>query len=465
MLDKLRLRLAVTTLLLALVSGVALAEEPPELDCVILPHQEVDVHSAVPGILHLINVERSDPVSRGQVLAQLDARVEQATLALAQARADMDTEIALRTANLDYDQRRRERAEALAGTKAMSIDARDEAARDAILSEWELGMARDKKKLAELEMERARAVLELRTIRSPLSGVVATRYRSPGEYVEDQPILRVAQLDPLRVEVIAPLSMFGQIRKGMTVQVLPETAPEQSYPATVTIVDAVADPASGTFGVRLELPNPRHRLLGGIKCKSRFTGRVIPSAAPATATAAEPVKHSARTAAVTPPNAAAQCRTAGPLTDTDQAARLQATLSNFSVDTHLRPATDAGKQGFVVVTPALATRAARRALATQMHDSGISDQLIMDVGQFRNRIALGYYPSRTWAERRQAQLAELGYEADILTTGAATPAWWLDISAGAALDEQQLRQTVAQHAPGATLQARVCDSLNTAAKQ
>jgi multidrug efflux pump subunit AcrA (membrane-fusion protein) len=38
----------------------------------------------------------------------------------------------------------------------------------------------------------------------------------------------------------------------------------------VTVVDRVVDAASGTFGVRLEVPNPNYRLPAGLKCKARF---------------------------------------------------------------------------------------------------------------------------------------------------------------------------------------------------
>jgi multidrug efflux pump subunit AcrA (membrane-fusion protein) len=38
----------------------------------------------------------------------------------------------------------------------------------------------------------------------------------------------------------------------------------------VTVVDPVVDAASGTIGIRLELPNPGHRLPAGTKCEVRF---------------------------------------------------------------------------------------------------------------------------------------------------------------------------------------------------
>ena len=48
----------------------------------------------------------------------------------------------------------------------------------------------------------------------------------------------------------------------------------QKHPAAgkarVTVVDRVADAASSTFGVRLEIANPGNRIPGGLKCKLRL---------------------------------------------------------------------------------------------------------------------------------------------------------------------------------------------------
>lgn len=42
------------------------------------------------------------------------------------------------------------------------------------------------------------------------------------------------------------------------------------YEASVKVVDRVIDAASGTFGVRLQLPNPGYRVPAGVKCRVRF---------------------------------------------------------------------------------------------------------------------------------------------------------------------------------------------------
>jgi LysM repeat protein len=96
------------------------------------------------------------------------------------------------------------------------------------------------------------------------------RFLHPGEYVEDQPILKLAQIHPLNVEVILPVEMLGSVKAGMGATVKPEAPVTGFYTAKVKIVDKVVDAASGTFGVRLELPNPDYQLPPGLKCKVVF---------------------------------------------------------------------------------------------------------------------------------------------------------------------------------------------------
>jgi multidrug efflux pump subunit AcrA (membrane-fusion protein) len=101
--------------------------------------------------------------------------------------------------------------------------------------------------------------------------VVVERLFSPGEFVNEDVILRLAQVDPLRIEVAVPGSLWGQIQVGSTGQVEWEAPVKGVYTARVTVVDPVIDAASGTLGIRLELPNPKHRLPAGTRCWVTFS--------------------------------------------------------------------------------------------------------------------------------------------------------------------------------------------------
>jgi len=245
----------------------------PELDCLIEPYIEVDVSTPEQGVIETIKVDVSDSVEKGQGIIMLDSAVHKATVELNRARASMDDEVQARKASLDFSKRKLARIEQLYDKKALPEHQKEEVETETKLARFNLQQAKNNQRLAQLELVRARVNLKRRTINSPITGVVVKRYKSEGEFVEDDPIVRLAQLDPLRVEVIAPVSLFGKITKGMQAKVMPEISLGNSvFTATVTIVDRVVDVSSGTFGIRLELPNPENQLPSGLKCNIRFDG-------------------------------------------------------------------------------------------------------------------------------------------------------------------------------------------------
>ena len=61
-------------------------------------------------------------------------------------------------------------------------------------------------------------------------------------------------------------------KRGMEIEVFPEIPAGSHHKASVKVIDRLLDAASGTFGVRLELPNRQHNLPGGIRCMARFPG-------------------------------------------------------------------------------------------------------------------------------------------------------------------------------------------------
>ena len=187
------------------------------LNCLIQPYVVITVTTPVSGLLETVQVDRGDLVKEGQVVATLDTRVERATGAVQHAQAELSN-----------------------------------------------------RRLADLELQRTAAEVALRTIKSPINGVVVERFMHPGEFPKQEKILKLAQIDPLRIEVYAPLGMLGKVSVGKTAYVKPEPPLTGEYAAKITVVDRVVDAASGTFGVRLELPNRDLRLPAGLKCTIRF---------------------------------------------------------------------------------------------------------------------------------------------------------------------------------------------------
>jgi multidrug efflux pump subunit AcrA (membrane-fusion protein) len=147
----------------------------------------------------------------------------------------------------------------------------DELRAEVRVGKGELQQAKLRKQLAELELTRAQAILEQRTIRSPLDGIVIERHLSGGEYVHQEArIVTIAQLDPLHVETFLPVVLYGRIGQGTVGIVRPDEPIGGERRADVIVVDRVFDAASGTFGVRLELPNPGQKLPAGQRCSVTF---------------------------------------------------------------------------------------------------------------------------------------------------------------------------------------------------
>jgi hypothetical protein len=85
-----------------------------------------------------------------------------------------------------------------------------------------------------------------------------------------KPILKLEKIDPLRVHVILPRAVFGQIKLGMTGTIAPEAPLGNELKGVVTVLDSVVDGASGTFSAFLDLPNSKHRIPAGIRCQAWF---------------------------------------------------------------------------------------------------------------------------------------------------------------------------------------------------
>ena len=246
---------------------------PQSFDCVIEPRQTVKLASSALGMVAELNVDRGDVVRQGQVLGKLDDAVEQANLEVARVKAANDFDIAAHQARLTFLREKFGRADELVGSRIVSQNTRDEALSDMQVEEQQLRVARLQHAQAQVEAKQAEAVLHQRAIVSPVNGVVVERLLSVGEYRNDtSAIMTLAEIDPLYVEVYVPTIYYGQIALGDAGHVRPEEPVGGEHDAHVIVVDKVIDAASGTFGVRLALPNPDLALPAGLKCKIQFDG-------------------------------------------------------------------------------------------------------------------------------------------------------------------------------------------------
>ena len=467
----------------------------PELDCIIKPYEISHVASGAEGVLKTLHVERNDLVEAGQVLAELEADVERASVALSLAKSQMTAEAQLRQATLGFDTRASQRIETLYRQNAIPLHVKDEANTDATKSRLQLEKARDALTLARLELAKSEALLRLKTVRSPITGVVLERFKSAGDFISDQPIFKIAQIDPLTVEVIAPVELFGSIEPGMRGEVLPELQDAGLHTATVTMVDRVIDAASGTFDVRLELPNPNHELPSGLRCVVQFlpapksvlashglrrpnqhtampvslTGalepplNVQPTADQELSTRLKPPAVSIATENPTEPITMESdplpyiCRSIGPIESNEQVEILEQALAVQATRITHREGTESVIHSYMVLTARQSNPAETEAVQTRLRAAGIEDQHLLRRGENKGRVSLGVYASKGWAQARQADLTKLGFNTQIAARTKTRALFWLNLHMTEdEVNEMEILHTAERIAPDSIITLSPC---------
>jgi multidrug efflux pump subunit AcrA (membrane-fusion protein) len=214
----------------------------------------------------------------------LDGGQERAALDVARHKAGMNGAVRSGETRLEFATGKLGRREELAREEFISPQEREEAVTERRLADAELEEARDNRRLAQLEVHRNEESLRLRVLRSPIAGVVTERNLHAGELAEPadgkKPILRIADIATLHAEAVLPADAYSAVKPGMKALVSAERPVKFSVEGTVKVVDRVLDAASGTFGVRLEVPNARLALPAGIHCRVEFPGMPAIAARP-----------------------------------------------------------------------------------------------------------------------------------------------------------------------------------------
>lgn len=239
---------SITVFVLLSFSNVKANEAVLEtLGCMLEPSKKVQVSSPVAGVIDSVKVKRGDHIKKNDILFQLNAGVEKELVELARVK-------------VEFSGRKLERNRKLYNDDILSVHERDEIETELITAEAEL-------RLKEQE-------LKLRTVYSPISGVIVNQLFNKGEYVNVDPVIHLATLNPLHVDLLLPARYFGKISVNEELMIKPETDIIRSKKAKVIIVDPLIDPASGTFRVRLKMDNPKNKIPAGIRCSAQTINKV-----------------------------------------------------------------------------------------------------------------------------------------------------------------------------------------------
>lgn len=239
-------------------------------ECLIEPSQVIEIRSPIEGLIEKVNVDRGDTVKKEQVLISLDMGVERARYEQAKYKSTMHGAQMAAQSRLEFNSKKFDRDHELHKDQYVSANTLDESESGKKVAAADLLAARDNNKVSGLEVREYEELMRLKALKSPFDGVVIERLHHPGEVAEpsDQtPILKLAKIQPLFIEVVLPASALGKIKVGEEYKITPQPEGLSTFTAKVTVVDPVLDAASGTLGVRFETPNPERKTPAGVSCQ------------------------------------------------------------------------------------------------------------------------------------------------------------------------------------------------------
>ena len=117
------------------------------------------------------------------------------------------------------------------------------------------------------ECARIEAQLNQKRIKSPIDGVVTQIFKDEGEFisVSDPIVVRVVQLDALRVEFPIPAPVAGDFQAGQTVMLRVGVA-QTTSPGLVEFVSPTTEPQSNTVRVKIRIDNQQGQFQSGDSC-------------------------------------------------------------------------------------------------------------------------------------------------------------------------------------------------------
>lgn len=223
------------------------------------PVQGAMLSADADGIVATIAVESGTAVKAGDLLVELDTKVEAAQLAAAEARGNL--------AQINYD-----RAKDLWANKTSSR------------SEYDAAEASLKQVQAEIAAIKAQ--IAKKQVRAPFDGRIGIRQVNVGQFVgRGQPLLPLQKLDPIYVNFTVPQRQLPDLSLGQKVDITIDAFESEPFKGEITAINSEVDAATRNVAVQATLANPKELLRAGmfarvdVELAQRAPSVVVPATA------------------------------------------------------------------------------------------------------------------------------------------------------------------------------------------
>ena len=232
------------------------------------PSAERSLVFPAPGVVAEALVREGDAVKAGQPLMKLDDREEAKRLEALKITADGERlKVTAAEKELDLKRVELDRKKTLLAQRAANEQEVQEAQLAVDLAEIQVELAKQQAVAADAQTAVQQIRVEQMTLACPgdiASGVVVERKLGPGEFASpnaQSPALKIVQNDPMYVQTYIDTPVAARLGVGdtMKVQFPGDPSPRD---ASVLFISPVANAASSTRLVKLQLPNPQGRETG-----------------------------------------------------------------------------------------------------------------------------------------------------------------------------------------------------------
>ena len=183
-------------------------------------------------------------VAKGAPLIRLDASIQRAELAQAEA-------------NLSLNKSKLDRALDLQKKGFISSQAKDE--------------AENNYRVAQAAYDLAAAKLTKLEVKAPFSGIVGLRLISIGDYVKDgQDIVNLEGVDPLKVDLKVPEIFLTKVTLGQALQIALDAFPDKTFDGRVFAINPLVDANGRSIVIRAIVKNGEARLRPGMFARVRL---------------------------------------------------------------------------------------------------------------------------------------------------------------------------------------------------
>jgi RND family efflux transporter MFP subunit len=256
--------MVLTAVLVSVLMGMPAQAQPETLQGITAPNADITLSFVVPGRVSDVLVKEGHAVQKGQVLVRLYDEPERIQCEQLKMLSEDRTKILAAEAELEQ--------------KKVDLKKLEMARAKGAASDWEVEHLRLNVRIANLS--RTSALLEREQYRqryshaksqlarmhliAPIEGLIEDVGVEIGESIGTLgPVIRLVQNDPLHIDVPVPMAEAADLKVGQETWIyFPGSNRVESPNARIINIATVADAASDTLRVRIEVPNPMRRPAG-----------------------------------------------------------------------------------------------------------------------------------------------------------------------------------------------------------